>query len=52
MPLKRGVDQYGSYYKYGSTGKKYYYLVHSKHSRKIAYNKAKRQGVAIRINKK
>jgi hypothetical protein len=46
MPIKRGKDSRGPYYRYGSR-KKYYYKSGSKRSRDIAYKKAHRQMVAI-----
>jgi hypothetical protein len=47
MPVHRGKDKKGPYYRYGSSGKKYYYIPGNKRSRAIALSKAKRQGIAI-----
>jgi len=51
MPIKRGQNKYGNYYKYGKQGKKYYYQASNKISRNTAKNKAKRQGKAIETSK-
>lgn len=50
MPIHRGTDIKGTYYKYGPTGTKYYYQTGSEVSRKRAYEKARLQGVAIKIS--
>lgn len=51
MPVTVGRDNNGPYYKWGKTGKHYYYKVGDEHSRKKARKKAIRQGVAIRLRK-
>ena len=50
MPIIRGRDSYGSYYKFGEKGTKYYYTTSDTRSRKAAYDLAKRQGAAIKIS--
>lgn len=50
MPVQRGINKQGSFYRWGNHGKKYYYIVGSKLSRKIAKNKALRQGRAIKAS--
>ncbi len=50
MPIHRGTDIKGTYYKYGPTGNKYYYQTGTEASRKRAYEKARLQGVAIKIS--
>ena len=47
MPIIRGKDKNGPYYKFGESGHKYYYKVNHPSSRRIAKNKAKHQGIAI-----
>jgi len=47
MPTHRGVDSKGSYYQWGNSGKKYYYISGNERSRNIAKNKAKKQAIAI-----
>jgi hypothetical protein len=47
MPVKRSKDSKGPYYRYGNSGKKYYYIPGNKRSRAIALNKANRQARAI-----
>jgi len=47
MPIKRSVDSKGVYYRWGESGKKYYYKPGNKRSRNIAYNKARKQEIAI-----
>ena len=51
MPIFKGHDNFGYYYKYGKSGKKYYYTTYDRDTRDKAYNKAKRQGIAIRMSK-
>lgn len=41
MPLKRGQDGEGPYYKWGRRGKKYHYSPSNKRSRQTAKGKAK-----------
>lgn len=47
MPIHRGTDSKGPFYRWGETGKKYYYISGSKRSRDLAYKKAHKQAVAI-----
>ncbi len=47
MPLIRGRN----YYKFGDTGKKYYYIPNNQPSREIAKQKALLQGRAIEWSK-
>lgn len=47
MPVRRGKDSKGSFYRWGS-GKKYYYKTGSDSSRKKAKKKAAIQGHAIK----
>lgn len=49
MPVKRGHDSKGSFYQWGGA-KKYYYQSGNAKSRQIAYQKASKQGQAIRIS--
>ena len=51
MPVERGRDTNGCFFRYGKSGKKYYYIAGNERSRNIAKNKAKKQGVAIAISK-
>ena len=51
MPVIRGKDDKGLYFKYGSKGHKYYYIKNDKESRTKAQNKAKKQGRAIEWSK-
>lgn len=52
MPVKRGKDSKGSYYKYDSkTGKKYHYKEGDKDSRERAKKKARDQEKAAHANK-
>jgi len=46
MPIHRGKDSKGPFYQWG-TQKKYYYKAGNVKSRKLAYEKAKKQAVAI-----
>lgn len=50
MPVERGRDSKGSFYRWGATKHKYYYKTKNKQSREIAKNKAKKQGKAIKIS--
>ena len=47
MPIHRGKDDNGCFYQWGDHGKKYYYVSGNKKSRDQAYEKAKKQAVAI-----
>lgn len=51
MPIQQRSDAQGSFYRWGNSGKKYYYIVNNKRSRDIAKQKAKRQGMAIIISR-
>lgn len=51
MPVKRGIDYNGSYFQWGNSGHKYYFISNNKKSRDIAYKKALKQGRAISISK-
>jgi len=51
MPTKRGVDQKGSFYRYGPNGKKYYYKTGNVKSREKAKRRSKFQGRAIKGSK-
>ena len=46
MPIYQGTDNKGSYYQWGSEGKKYYFNQYNFRSMKIAHNKAIKQGMA------
>ena len=46
MPVNRGKDSDGCYYKWGSKGKKYYYKCGDSASRAKAKGKAAKQGKA------
>ena len=46
MPIKRGTDTKGSFYRWGSRGKKYYYKTGNTSSRNRAKQKAQRQARA------
>jgi YHS domain-containing protein len=50
MPIIKSKDKKGKFYKYGKTGKKYYYC--NEKERKKAMQKAIKQGYAIEQNKK
>ena len=52
MPLMNGKDKNGAYYKYGKTGKKYYYQQGNKLSRSLAKSRAMKQARAINISKR
>jgi len=47
MPVRRGKDSKGPFYRWGFSGKKYYYLSGNKRSREVAFRKAFIQGKAI-----
>ncbi len=51
MPILKRKDLHGYYYRYGTSGKKYYYNPQSSRSKKIAYTKALKQTQAINANK-
>lgn len=46
IPVQKGKDSKGKYYRWGTRGKKYYYT--NEMSEAIAKNKARRQGRAIK----
>lgn len=50
MPVHKGSDKKGSYYRFGKE-KKYYYKPGNSRSTTIAKNKAIKQGVAINYSK-
>jgi len=47
VPVRPGVDATGPFYRWGTTGKRYYYLRGSPSSKRSARTKAERQGAAI-----
>lgn len=47
MPVARGKDSSGPFYRYGTHGKKYYYTLNDKKSREDAFKRAKLQERAI-----
>ena len=51
MPVNRGNDTNGPYYRWGNNGKKYYYVANNKQSRELARKKCLKQGAAIEISK-
>jgi hypothetical protein len=51
MPVQRGRDSQGPYYKWGNRGHHYYYLAGNKRSRERAYNRALKQGRAILVRR-
>lgn len=48
MPVQRGTDSKGPFYRWGNSGKKYRYTAGNKSSRSRAYNRAAKQGRAIK----
>lgn len=52
MPIERGIDKNGPFYKIHNVNNKYYYISKNKLSREKAYNKALTQLKAIQINKR
>lgn len=46
MPVRRGQDSKGSYYRWGGL-KKYYYKPGNARSRELARSKAEKQGKAV-----
>lgn len=52
MPIRNGTDSLGYYFAFGAHGHKYYYKPRNKISMKMAYLKALRQGMAIKINQR
>jgi hypothetical protein len=51
MPVQRGRDINGGFYRWGNHGAKYYYISRSKKSRQAAFEKAALQGRAIQWRK-
>ena len=51
MPIYRRQDKLGPYYQFGNHGFKYRYIARNIKSRLEAYNKCRKQGQAIAINK-
>jgi len=49
MPVEKGKDSKGKFYRWGKSGKKYYYSDRSSETR--AKNKASKQGRAIKASK-
>lgn len=47
MPIVRGFDSEGCFYRYGETGKAYHYKCGDEQARQIAYDKAREQEIAI-----
>lgn len=47
MPVERGKDSHGPFYRWGTHGKKYYYHSGNVQSRKISHEHARKQGIAI-----
>jgi hypothetical protein len=52
MPIQNGRDARGPYYRWGDSGKKYYYLAGHVRSRKAAHDRALRQARAIEASKR
>ena len=52
MPAYRGRDSKGPFYRWGQSGKKYYYTAGNKQSRERARQKALRQGRAIHARRR
>ena len=48
MPVQRGKDSKGPFYRWGNSGAKYHYKSGNERSRKIAHDKAAKQGRAIK----
>jgi len=51
MPLIKMIDSIGPFYKWGQSGKKYYYIPRNAQSRNKAKQKALKQGRAINASK-
>ena len=47
MPIYRGVEKGRGFYKWGKSGKKYFYIIGNKISREQAYSKSLKQARAI-----
>ncbi len=52
MPIFRSKDATGPFYQYSTTGAKYRYVTGNKKSRLEAYEKAKKQRVAVKISQR
>lgn len=52
MPVARGTDSKGAYYKWGAGGKKYHYTTKNAASRNRAKNEALKQGRAVQASKR
>ncbi len=50
MPIMRGKDSKGCYYRFGDSGKKYHYECGNEAARKRAMRKAAEQEAAIRAS--
>lgn len=50
MPVQTGKDNKGCFARWGTKGKKYYYICGNKTSREKAKDKALKQGQAIKAN--
>jgi hypothetical protein len=51
MPINRGFDSIGAFYRWGIYGHRYYYIPNNRYSRNLAKEKALRQGRAILANR-
>lgn len=51
MPVINGKDKQGSFYRWGDSGHKYYYITKDKLSREAAKDKAALQGRAIMFSR-
>ena len=50
MPVRRGKDSKGPFYRYGASGKKYYFTANDSSSRERAKKKAGKQAQAIKAS--
>jgi hypothetical protein len=48
MPVERGKDKDGPFYRWGKHGARYHYKSGNKKSRELAHDKAAKQGRAIK----
>ena len=51
MPVRRGKDKDGAYYRWGESGKKYRYETGNERSRQAAKKKAEKQGQAVKASR-
>jgi hypothetical protein len=51
MPIHQGKDQYGNYFQFGISGKRYYFVSKNRNSIQLAYNAVLRQARAIEASK-